>query len=53
MALCDHVAGLDCQGCDAAAEVQRDSRDATDPEIHYGIIASGNTLIKDAAIFCL
>lgn len=24
-------------------------RDSTDPEIHYGIIASGNTLVMDAA----
>lgn len=47
--LCDHVPGPDCQGCDAAGEVQRDPRDTTDPDIHYGTIASGNTLIKDAA----
>ncbi|KAK0721573.1 Pfs, NACHT and ankyrin domain protein [Lasiosphaeria miniovina] len=46
----DHVPGLDCRGCDVAEEVQRDPRDTTDPEIHYGIIASGNTLVKDAAI---
>ncbi|RYP70409.1 hypothetical protein DL769_004971 [Monosporascus sp. CRB-8-3] len=44
-----HVPGPDCQGCDAAGEVQRDPRDTTDPEVHYGTIASGNTLIKDAA----
>ncbi|OWT42644.1 Pfs, NACHT and Ankyrin domain protein [Pochonia chlamydosporia 170] len=48
-ASCDHVPGPDCRGCDTAGEVQRDPRDATDPEIHYGIIASGNTLVKDAA----
>ncbi|PGG97105.1 hypothetical protein GX51_07506, partial [Blastomyces parvus] len=30
-------------------EVQREQRDSTEPEIHYGIIASGNTLFKDAA----
>ena len=29
-------------------EVQRDPRDTTYPEIHYGTIASGNTLVKDA-----
>ena len=45
----DHVVGRDCSGCDPNEEVQRDSRDSTDPEIHYGIIASGNTLMKDAA----
>ncbi|RSL82936.1 hypothetical protein CEP52_016837 [Fusarium oligoseptatum] len=44
-----HVPGPDCRGCDAAGEVQRDSRDSADPEIHYGTIASGNTLVKDAA----
>ncbi|GKT50695.1 uncharacterized protein ColSpa_10876 [Colletotrichum spaethianum] len=48
-ASCEHVSGLDCSGCDAAEEVQRDPRETTDPEMHYGIIASGNTLVKDAA----
>jgi hypothetical protein len=48
LASSDHVPGLGCQGCDAAGEVQRDTRGNTDPEIHYGIIASGNTLVSDA-----
>ncbi|KAJ5740916.1 Pfs NACHT and Ankyrin domain protein [Penicillium malachiteum] len=48
-ASCDHVPGTDCRGCDTADEVQRDPRDTIDPEIHYGTIASGNTLVKDAA----
>ncbi|KAJ5117910.1 Pfs NACHT and Ankyrin domain protein [Penicillium atrosanguineum] len=48
-ALCDHVPGPDCRGCDTANEVQRDPRDTTEPDIHYGTIASGNTLVKDAA----
>jgi nucleoside phosphorylase len=47
-ALCDHIPGPDCRGCNAAEEVQRDDRDTTDPDIHYGTIASGNTLLKDA-----
>jgi nucleoside phosphorylase len=47
-ASCDHVPGSDCQGCDAAGEVVRDARESAEPEIHYGIIASGNTLVKDA-----
>lgn len=47
--LCDHIPGPDCRGCDKADEVQRDTRDTTDPDIHYGTIASGNTLVKDAA----
>jgi nucleoside phosphorylase len=46
---CDHVPGPDCRGCDTVDEIQRDPRDTTDPDIHYGIIASGNTLVKDAA----
>ena len=28
--------------------VPRDQRDTTDPEIHYCVIASGNTLVKNA-----
>lgn len=45
----DHIPGPNCRSCDIANEVQRDTRDTTDPEIHYGTIASGNTLVKDAA----
>ncbi|KGO60646.1 NACHT nucleoside triphosphatase [Penicillium expansum] len=48
-ALCNHIPGPDCRGCDKADEVQRDTRDTTNPDIHYGTIASGNTLVKDAA----
>jgi nucleoside phosphorylase len=48
-ASCGHVPGPDCRGCDTAEEIQRDPRDTTEPEIHYGTIASGNTLVKDAA----
>ncbi|KAL3297492.1 Pfs NACHT and Ankyrin domain protein [Colletotrichum asianum] len=44
-----HVTGQDCRSCKTDEEVQREERDSTDPEIHYGIIASGNTLVKDAA----
>ncbi|KAJ5641187.1 hypothetical protein N7490_005187 [Penicillium lividum] len=44
----NHIAGHDCRSCDATEEIERDERDSTDPEIHYGIIASGNKLIKDA-----
>jgi nucleoside phosphorylase len=47
-ALYNHVPGPDCRGCDTANKVQCDPRDTTNPEIHYGIIASGNTLVKDA-----
>ena len=44
----DHTGKTDCRGCDPNEEVQRDVRDSTDPKIHYGIIASGNTSVKDA-----
>ncbi|KAH7188005.1 hypothetical protein DER44DRAFT_816379 [Fusarium oxysporum] len=45
----DHAGGSTCVNCNASWEVKRDQRDTTDPEVHYGIIASGNTLVKDAA----
>ncbi|CAI7592328.1 unnamed protein product [Penicillium pancosmium] len=48
-ASCDHIPGPDCQRCDTADEVYRDPRVTTDPDIHYGTIGSGNTLVKDAA----
>ncbi|KAL2143821.1 hypothetical protein VTI28DRAFT_9962 [Corynascus sepedonium] len=43
-----HHKGRDCRDCDPNEELKRDIRDSTDPEIHYGIIASGNMLVKDA-----
>jgi nucleoside phosphorylase len=43
-----HAEGRDCNSCDAGEKVTRDERESTAPEIHYGIIASGNTLVKDA-----
>ncbi|KAH0371624.1 Pfs, NACHT and ankyrin domain protein, partial [Aureobasidium melanogenum] len=43
-----HMGGPKCAACEPAREIPRDARDSTDPEIHYGIIASGNTLVKDA-----
>lgn len=45
----DHVSGVTCGQCDSSQEVDREQRDSTDPEIHYGIIASGNILFKDSA----
>jgi len=43
-----HVDGFDCRNCDPGQKEPRDNRDYTEPEIHYGVIASGNTLVKDA-----
>ncbi|KAK2604011.1 hypothetical protein QQS21_003847 [Conoideocrella luteorostrata] len=45
----NHISGLDCRGCNTADEVKREPRDTTEPKIHYGTIASGNTLVEDAA----
>lgn len=44
-----HVRYPDCRNCDPNEEVQREERDSAEPEIHYGIIVSGNMVIKDAA----
>ncbi|THW92622.1 Pfs, NACHT and ankyrin domain protein [Aureobasidium pullulans] len=44
-----HISGLGCKDCDPALEISRDAReDPLIPEVHYGVIASGNRLIKDA-----
>ncbi|POR34530.1 Vegetative incompatibility protein HET-E-1 [Tolypocladium paradoxum] len=44
----NHAGGSTCAKCEASWEVERDQRNTTDPEIHCGVIASGNTLVKDA-----
>ncbi|KAF5507218.1 hypothetical protein CGCA056_v013468 [Colletotrichum aenigma] len=44
-------AGLEtgnCVFCDRAGEVTRKERRSTDPVVHYGIIASGNSVIKNS-----
>lgn len=47
---CEHVSGIGCSGCDMRKVLKRDPRRRPDvPKVHYGIIASGNTLVKDAA----
>ncbi|KAJ5152694.1 uncharacterized protein N7482_009172 [Penicillium canariense] len=43
-----HKGGHDCHDCEEMQTVDRAERETTDPEVHYGIIASGNTLVKDA-----
>ncbi|KAL7760741.1 hypothetical protein ACKLNR_010831 [Fusarium oxysporum f. sp. zingiberi] len=45
----NHVGGSNCDKCDPAWQVKRKQRESPDPKIHYGIVASGNKLIKDAA----
>ncbi|KAF4534640.1 uncharacterized protein LTHEOB_12918 [Lasiodiplodia theobromae] len=45
-----HSQGRNCNKCDPEQEIKREARDSQDPEIHYGLIASGNTLVKDATV---
>ncbi|CVK97670.1 related to S. pombe trp-asp repeat containing protein [Fusarium mangiferae] len=44
----EHVDGKTCKQCDVSRRIDREERKTTEPVIHYGVIASGNTLIKDA-----
>ncbi|KAF2142278.1 uncharacterized protein K452DRAFT_250214 [Aplosporella prunicola CBS 121167] len=44
-----HTQGKNCDNCDPEQEVKRDEREVYSPEIHYGLIVSGNTLVKDAS----
>lgn len=45
-----HVAGGDgCISCDNIRKLQRKARTVDAPGIHYGIIASGNQVIRDGA----
>lgn len=37
-----------CLSCDRAQLVKRKPRGSGDPSIHYGLIASGNSLVRDA-----
>ncbi|KAM5378147.1 hypothetical protein ACJZ2D_004605 [Fusarium nematophilum] len=43
----DHVPSMEsCERCDATKLLNRPARDSTDPYIHYGVIASGNQVMK-------
>ncbi|KAF7181190.1 hypothetical protein CNMCM7691_000319 [Aspergillus felis] len=44
----NHPGGITCANCDPNEEVERDERDTTEPAIHYGVIASGHSVVKDA-----
>ncbi|RSL70126.1 hypothetical protein CEP53_001966 [Fusarium sp. AF-6] len=44
----EHSGGSTCDACDSSQEVERPERETTDPEIHYGTVASDN--VKDATI---
>jgi nucleoside phosphorylase len=45
----DHEAGSTCVSCSLGKRVDRQPRADEEPVIHYGTIASGNQVIKDAA----
>jgi nucleoside phosphorylase len=48
---CHHPAGNSiCDQCDRGHEVYRASRESTEPQVHYGTVASGNQVVKDAAV---
>lgn len=44
-----HAGGPTCQKCDLSRLVLRSIRFLDRPEVHYGTIASGNTVIKDSS----
>lgn len=44
----DNKIGCASLGCDLDRQVKRKARSYEDPEIHFGIIASGDKVIKDA-----
>jgi nucleoside phosphorylase len=47
----DHVVSENtCIKCDLSQTVTREPRDSNKPQAHYGLIASGNQVIKDANI---
>jgi nucleoside phosphorylase len=39
----------ECTDCDISRSTPRPPRDETDPEIHYGVIASGNQVMRDGS----
>ena len=43
-----HAGGEDCSACDATQVEKRISRESNDPVIHYGLIASGNAVMRSA-----
>src|SRR6266480_3062306 len=46
-AMCDHAEGQTCGLCDTDKAVDRKPREGKEVVIHYGMIASGNQVIKD------
>lgn len=46
-AVTTHSGELDCTTCDQTQLIMREPRGTDGPEIHYGLIASGNQVMKD------
>ncbi|KAG9599914.1 purine and uridine phosphorylase, partial [Aureobasidium melanogenum] len=45
-----HISDVGCNSCNPTRMIPRSSRsNPGEPEVHYGLIASGNKLVKDAA----
>lgn len=42
------IGDLDCENCSAQLEVERRPRKNSNPSVHYGTIASGNVVVKNA-----
>ena len=45
-----HSTTMSCTSCDPTKLVQRTSRETSAFRIHYGVIASGNSLVKNASL---
>lgn len=43
----DHIDGTSCSKCNAENAVRRSARDDTCPVVHFGLIASGNQVMKN------
>jgi len=43
----NHEGNGTCKNCDTSRSKSRYPRETTDPEIHYGLIASGNQVMRD------
>jgi nucleoside phosphorylase len=43
-----HAGGEDCSACDTTQVEKRLSRESDDPVVHYGLIASGNAVMRSA-----
>jgi len=44
----DHSSGSDCKSCDKAKQIARQPRNVKGPALHYGTIASGNQIMRNA-----